>query len=109
MWVSLRVLGSYIASCRPERCRGNSFADGWSDPSLQNAGLSAGRITEVIQIRPFSSIIGLCTLFLLVQIASSPQYGDGAAIFGLAGGVFGSRTVRGTRPASLPFGSSTGR
>jgi hypothetical protein len=46
----------------------------------------------------------LWTLFLLVQIASSPQYGDGAGIFGLVGGVFASRTVSGMRSMVCVFG-----
>jgi hypothetical protein len=44
-------------------------------------------MVDVSQIRPFASSIGLCTLFLLVQIGSSPQYGDGSSIFELVGGV----------------------
>ena len=52
MCVSFFVFGSYIASWRPERLTGNSFADGCVDPALQNAGLSAGRIVDVIQTRP---------------------------------------------------------
>ena len=47
----------------------------------------------MIHTRPFPSNIGLWTLFLLVQIASSPQYGDGNGIAAGVGGVFGSRTV----------------
>jgi hypothetical protein len=59
---------------------------------LQKAGLSGGRTREVIQTRPFSSNIGLCTFARLVQIASVPQYGEGAATCaGAARGVFGSR------------------
>src|SRR5215831_2422947 len=73
MCVSFFVFGSYIASCRPERLSGKSFADGCVDPALQNAGLSGGRTDDVIHTRPVSSIIGLWTLFLLAQIASSPQ------------------------------------
>src|SRR5438876_9368075 len=36
--VTFFVLGSYTASCRPEFATGKSFADGWDEPSLQNAG-----------------------------------------------------------------------
>src|SRR5215467_534362 len=98
MCVSFFVFGSYIASWRPDRFNGKSFADGCVDPALQNAGLSAGRIVDVIQTRPFSSNIGLRTLFLLVQTVSVPQYADGAPVFGpVAGCVAGSRTVSGTR------------
>jgi hypothetical protein len=88
---------------------GNSFADGWLDPSLQKSGLADGRTAEVIQTRPFSSNIGLCTLFLLVQMTSSPQYGEGFSIAGLVGGVLGSRTVNGTLLSVWRTGSSTGR
>src|SRR5438034_8190369 len=79
MSVSCLVLGSYMASCRPLRLRGNKTAEGWVDPSWQKAGLSLGRIREVIHTLPFSSNIGLCTLARLFQMASSPQYGEGAA------------------------------
>src|SRR5689334_11307097 len=46
MCVNLPFFGSYIASCRPERSIGVSFADGLSDPALQYAGLSGGRTAE---------------------------------------------------------------
>src|SRR3990170_6764390 len=108
MCVSFLVAGSYTCRCRVARGSGNSFADGCVDPSLQNAGFSAGRTAEVSHRRPFSSSMGLCTLFLLVQIASSPKYGEGAAIFGEVGGVFGSRTLSGIWLTALVFGSSTG-
>ena len=73
---------------------GKSFADGWLEPSLQNAGLSGGRITEVNQTRPLPSNIGLCTLVWLFQMASSPQYGEGCSDRrGVEIGVFGSRTA----------------
>src|ERR1041385_2582436 len=108
--VSFLVFGSYIASCRPERLTGKSFADGCVDPALQNAGLSAGRIVDVIHTRPFSSNIALWTLFLLDQGGSSPKYADGAPVFGPAAtGVAGSRTVSGTRLIVLWTGASTGR
>jgi hypothetical protein len=47
-------------------------------------------------------------LFLLVQITSSPQYGEGSGIAALVGGVLGSRTVKGTLLALWVAGSSTG-
>src|SRR5881409_3562484 len=100
MWVSCLVFGSYTARWRLASAIGNSFADGWLDPSLQKSGLLGGRTAEVIQSRPLSSNIGLCTLFLLVQMTSSPQYGDGRGSKApTAGGVLGSRTVSGTRLA----------
>src|SRR5256885_11227186 len=46
MWVSFWVLGSYTARWRPDRASGNSFADGWLDPALQNGGASGGRPGE---------------------------------------------------------------
>src|SRR5215207_10058861 len=101
------VFGSYTASWRPELLSGKRRADGWVDPCLQNAGFSGGRTLDVIQTRPFSSNIGLCTFARLVQIASVSQYGDGAAT-GPGAGVFESRSVTGTLVAVWVFGSSTG-
>src|SRR5438093_11633179 len=110
MWISFPVAGSYTARCRLALLIGNSFAEGWLDPALQKSGLSGGRTAEVIHTRPRSSSIGLCTLFLLVQMTESPQYGDGWGIWGPAAGrVLGSRTVNGTRLAVCRAGSSTGR
>src|SRR5215207_7402977 len=103
------VFGSYTARWRPEVLSGKRRADGWLDPALQKAGFSGGRTLEEIQTRPLASSIGLCTFARLVQIASVPQYGEGAATCGgAAGGVFGSRSVTGTRDAVWVFGSSTG-
>ena len=90
--VNFSVFGSYMARWRLARSSGNSFADGWSEPFLQKAGLSGGRTREVNQTRPFSSNIGLCMLVWLSQMVSSPQYGDGAIGFCFDDGVFGSRT-----------------
>src|SRR5437016_6083817 len=106
MCVSLFVLGSYIASCRPERGSGYALADGCVDPALQKSGLLGGRTVDVIQTRPRSSNIGLCTLFLLVHSTSVPQYADGAPVTGpVAGCVVGSRTVSGTRMIAFFAGS----
>src|SRR5688500_11726088 len=103
------VFGSYTAKWRFEALSGKRLADGWLDPALQKAGLSGGRTLEVIQTRPFSSNIGLCTFARLVQIASVPQYGEGTGTVAIdAGGVLGSRSVTGTRDAVWVFGSSTG-
>ena len=41
-----------IAACRPDFSSGNILAEGWSDPALQKAGSSAGRILAVNQTRP---------------------------------------------------------
>ena len=76
---------------------------------MQKSGFAAGRTADVIHTRPFSSNIGLWTLFRLVQIASSPQYGDGFGIVADVRGVFGSRTVSFTWLIVLWTGSSTGR
>src|SRR5688572_16316430 len=70
------VFGSYTARWRPELFSGKSFAEGWLDPALQKSGLFGPRTLDVIQTRPFSSNIGLCTFARLVQIGSVPQYGD---------------------------------
>src|SRR6185503_10709616 len=70
--VSFPVFGSYIARWRPALASGYNLADGCDEPALQTSGLSNGRTVDVIQTRPRASIIGLCTLFLLVQIGSSP-------------------------------------
>src|ERR1051325_10124641 len=105
MCVSCLVFGSYMASWRPETFNGNSLADGCVDPCLQKSGFSPGRTVEVIQTRPCSSIIGLCTLFLLVQMTSLFQYGEGAGISGDVGFVFGSRTVNGTLLTLFRIGS----
>src|SRR6266571_5558894 len=96
--VTFFVFGSYTASCRPELVSGKAFADGLLDPCLQKAGLSFGRIFEVNQTRPFSSSMGLCTLALLFQIGSSPQYAEGVTpVCAAANGVLGSRTGTVTR------------
>src|SRR5260370_2926567 len=81
--VSIRVnffdFGSYIASWRPLRVTGKSFAEGCDEPSLQNDGLSGGRMTEVNQTRPLPSNMGLCMLAWLSQMASLPHYGVGCS------------------------------
>ncbi len=68
MCVSFFVCGSYICRWRLALLTGNTFADGCVDPALQRSGLSDGLTADVSHRRPFSSSIGLCTLFLLVQI-----------------------------------------
>src|SRR5947209_20361682 len=104
------VFGSYIASWRPLLFSGNKAAEGWLEPSLQNAGLSFGRILEVIQTRTCASNIGLWTLAWLCQMASSPQYGEGATTLSSAlDGVFGSRTGSFTWVVTELTGSRTGR
>src|SRR5688572_29196019 len=108
-WVSFFVLGSYTARSRPERSTGNTFADGCDEPCLQTGGLSNGRTAAVSHTRPFSSSIGLWTFVLLVQIGSSPQYGDVApGCVPAAIGVLGSRGPIGTLLATCRTGSSTG-
>src|SRR5688500_11839150 len=104
------VFGSYTAKWRFEALSGKRLADGWLDPSLQKAGLAGGRTLEVIQTRPFSSSIGLCTFARLFQIGSVPQYGEGTTTCcGATGGALESRSVTGIRVAVWVVGSSTGR
>src|SRR5687767_6257694 len=103
------VFGSYTATWRFDALSGKSFADGWLDPALQKSGLFGPRTLEVIQTRPVSSNIGLCTFALLFQIGSVPQYGDGpTTCCGDEGGIVGSRSVTGTRVTVCVLGSSTG-
>src|SRR5688572_15639413 len=70
------VLGSSIATWRPERSSGNTFADGWSEPFLQNAGLAGPRTAAASHRRPRLSSIELWLLARVSQIASSPQYAE---------------------------------
>src|SRR5712691_2887385 len=108
MSVNLPVAGSYMDRWRLASSSGNTFADGWSDPFLQKSGLAGGRTLAVIQIRPVSSIIGLCMLVWLSQMGSSPQYGDGAIGLSFEDGVLGSRTRCLTSLTELPTGSRIG-
>src|ERR1700678_3158963 len=62
------VLGSYTADCRPDVVCGKTWADSSDEPALQYAGSSSGRIRAVIQTRPFSSRIVLCTIVWLDQM-----------------------------------------
>src|SRR5689334_9042588 len=98
-----------MPKCRLAEFTGNSFAAGWLPPFLKTSGFAAGRTAAVIHTRPLWSNIGLWTLVLLVQIASSPQVGDAAGICGEVGGVAGSRTLSCTRLVVWRMGSSTGR
>src|SRR5271169_2685735 len=95
--------------CRPDCSIGVSLADGWSDPFLQKSGLAGAPTREANQTRAFSSIIMLCMLVWLSQIASSPQYCDVPTGFSFDDGVFGSRTGIFTRVVLLVSGSSTGK
>src|SRR6516165_10278522 len=99
MKVYFIVLGSSIASWRLLSFSGNSFAEGWSEPPLQKAGLSRPRTDAVSQTRPFRSIIILWLLARVFQICRSPQYADGISGFSVAAcpvpsdsGIWGSRT-----------------
>ena len=85
-----------------------SLADGWSEPFLQKSGLASGPTREANQTRLFSSIIMLCMLAWLSQIASSPQYCDVPSGLSFDDGVFGSRTGIFTWVALLLAGSRTG-
>src|SRR5947207_1449271 len=71
--VSCPLCGSYMASCRLELSIGYICVEGWSDPARHQSAVSAGRMREVIHTCPRSSNMALCTLFLLVQMISSPQ------------------------------------
>ena len=76
---------------------------------MQKSGLGGGRTREVIQTRPCSSSMGLCTFARLFQIGSVPQYGEGTpTCCGGTGPALESRSVTGTRVAVWVFGSSTG-
>src|SRR5262249_11085418 len=70
------VFGSSIDTWRPERSSGNTLADGWSEPFLQNAGLSIPRTAAANHTRPFLSNMPLWLLAFWVQIFSSPQYAE---------------------------------
>src|SRR3954462_7935308 len=74
--VNLLAAGSYMAMLLLESLIGNALADGCSDPALHQSGLAGGRICEVIQIRPLSSIIGLCVMVWLLQIVLGPHAGE---------------------------------
>src|SRR5207253_7726931 len=54
------------------------------------AGVAGGRILAVIHRRPCPSNIALWTSLRLVQITSSPKYGEGSSTGPAARGVFGS-------------------
>ena len=67
------VCGSSIASCRRLCLSGKTFAEGWSDPALQKAGLSRPRTEAVSHTRPLLSSIALWLLTRVSQICRSPQ------------------------------------
>ena len=67
------VFGSSIAAWRADCSSGNTFADGWSEPFLQKAGLSSPRTFAASQTRPFLSNIALWLFARVSQIFSSPQ------------------------------------
>src|SRR5512147_2390074 len=73
------VFGSYICIWRPLCSSGNACAEGWLDPLRQKSAVGFGRIRAAIHTRLCPSIAKLCAVVWLVQIASSPQYGDGCA------------------------------
>src|SRR6266478_3186354 len=66
------VLGSSIATWRPDCSSGNTLAEGWSEPFLQNAGLSNPRTAAANHTRPFLSNMPLWLLARWLQIFSSP-------------------------------------
>src|SRR5512145_1554594 len=96
------VLGSSIATCRPDRSSGNTLADGWSEPFLQKVGFSMPRTVAAIHTLPFLSNMALWLLALVSQIFSSPQYAEGAV------GRMSAEPWRGGPSDSGMFGSATG-
>src|SRR5580700_9063547 len=106
--VNFRVSGSYTEACLELLSSGKTSADGSVDPCRQNAGSDSARTVDAVQTRPFESIIKLCTLALLLQMGSFPQYGEGSSIScGAAKGVSASRTGIGTWLTELRVGSRT--
>ncbi|PYR72811.1 MAG: hypothetical protein DMF87_27215 [Acidobacteria bacterium] len=79
MVVIFFVFGSHICISRLLCAIGTSFADGWLDPSRHHAAVSDGRIRAATHTRASLSIAKLCETDWLFQMASSPQYADGAA------------------------------
>ncbi len=67
------VLGSSIATWRVDFSSGNSLADGWSEPRLQNAGLSMPRTVAASQSRPLLSNMELWLFARVSQSFSAPQ------------------------------------
>ena len=67
------VFGSSTETWRGDRSIGNTLADGWSDPFLQNAGLSMPRTVAAIHTRPFLSNMALCLLAFVSHSTVSPQ------------------------------------
>src|SRR4051812_41271134 len=109
MSVNLPVAGSYIDRCRfASPASGNAFADGCSDPCLQKSGFALGRMRELNQTRPFSSIIGLWLSVLLSQMGFGPHHADGWNGLLFEDGVCGSRTGCITALALCATGSITG-
>src|SRR3712207_6117497 len=101
MSVYFMVLGSSIEACRPDWAIGKTLAEGWSEPSLQKAGLSLPRTEAANHTRPCLSNMPLWLLERWLQIFSSPQYGDGMV------GVGAAEAWNGGPNDSGPFGSST--
>ena len=60
-------------TCLPFCSSGITFAEGWSDPFLQKAGLSGPRKRALKYTRPCSSIIALCRLDEPSHSGSLPQ------------------------------------
>src|ERR1700761_6450368 len=106
--VNFSDAGSYIAMLRFDCLIGNAFADGCADPALHQSGFSFGRICEVIQTRPFSSIIGLCVIVWLFQIAFGPHDGEKPCGRAVTFGVAGSRTGIFTSLSACVVGSRIG-
>src|SRR5215471_21300026 len=67
------VFGSYSSIWRPLWLIGNALADGWVDPSLQNACVWFCLTRAAIHTRPWLSMEKLWAFAWLCHMASSPQ------------------------------------
>src|SRR5262245_56133614 len=73
------AFGSHICTWRLLCAMGATLADGWFEPSRQNAAVSLGLIRAATHTRACLSIAKLCASDWLFQIASSAQYTEDAA------------------------------
>src|SRR5262249_18352460 len=96
------VLGSSIATWRPDWSSGNTLAEGWSELFLQKAGLSIPRTAAANHTRPPLSNMPLWLWPRWLKIFSSPQEAEGCVGFGMA------EAWKGGPNDSGAFGSATG-
>src|SRR5258708_32058029 len=104
-----------MATWRADFSNGNTLADGWSEPCLQNAGSSMPRTVAVSQSRPFLSNMELWLFARVSQSFSSPQWADGCNGFTLPAcpgpndsGISGSATGSLKNDTLFVFGSRIG-